>query len=451
MYSTATDYVQRVVAGFADATPDPAPVTEFPPPLNCGNPNKWFWMYLALTLPMMLHWYYQAALMAVRAVRRATDGAIALFSLPASRPPIPLRSYSQLPQYGTPESYRAGSEPFPGQLPTCQAHVYVDNGNGPEINGSGWRHGNHFVTAYHVVQGAQNVYLARPDTQPIFLGNAPKYVQADDDIAVFDLSPRVVHHLGLSSAKIDSDIDGFVRTTGIGKTSTTTGRLQPTDHFGMLEYTGTTHPGYSGSPYMVGVNTVVAMHLSGGQRNVAVSADYVATWLERLENGDVVAPVISPEKKKRKRLDNDWYGTIDPGQTITARKSPGDPAHYEVRMGTKYYYIDADEMSELKRASDRNGANLSFQGKAPWRTDDDEKRNRKYECAQDDFLDLGSSTSDSAAVSLGRLIVQQSTLLSQQTSMLLEVQESMKSLPFRTSRHLSRRALSNEALSRVKK
>ncbi|APG75781.1 hypothetical protein 2 [Hubei sobemo-like virus 37] len=186
----------------------------------------------------------------------------------------------------------------------------------------------------------------------------------------------------------------MVRITGCEAfKSTTAGILVPTDVLGIYRYSGTTKQGYSGAPYLVGDNSVAAMHLFGGDSgNLCVSARYIQMVIQQLViparlkdklkvYGPVLAttnpkmfgdasyesilprvrsylsrfPFVIPEgkgknKKRRRMVQDDWYEE-DLSQTkeIRARRSRIDPQNYEFQLGEHYYTVDDASFSRLKK------------------------------------------------------------------------------------------------------
>lgn len=94
----------------------------------------------------------------------------------------------------------------------------------------------------------------------------------------------------------------------------------------MLDYFGSTVPGCSGAPYMVG-NTVLGMHLSGGIQNQGVSLDFVRVLVSSPE---------SSEEFLRKQIKR--------GRKVKVARIPGQFADGRrvVFVGGKFHVMDGD-------------------------------------------------------------------------------------------------------------
>lgn len=250
-----------------------------------------------------------------------------------------------------PESYRAGSDYFTSEKPKCQLTVWVrSNGDRWDVSESAWRYQNYLVTTLHGCPNPQDFALSRGNNDPIPVQG--DVIVCQDDVLVIQLTPTVWSKLGVSTATIASYDGGFVRVTGIEThLSTSVGILHKTDILGKFTYTGSTRPGHSGAPYVVGTNQVVAMHMAGGTQNLAVNANYIKSLIERPQ-------IVKPERITRKSgvipearfYNDDWYVPDDEGNTdYTSRRSRGNPDEYEVEYGGKYYVMDDDEYTRFNR------------------------------------------------------------------------------------------------------
>nr|APG75880.1 hypothetical protein 2 [Sanxia water strider virus 12] len=197
----------------------------------------------------------------------------------------------------------------------------------------------------------------------------------------------------------------MVRITGCEAfKSTTCGILTPTSTLGVYVYSGTTKAGYSGAPYLVGDNSVAAMHLFGGDSgNLCVSARYIQMVIQQLiipaklkDKLKIYGPIIAttnskffgdtsvaesmrprnifvdavlrgnapvreliPEAKgknkkrrKRKMVQDDWYEEdMSEVKEIKARRSRIDPQNYEFQLGDHYYTVDNASFTRLKHVA----------------------------------------------------------------------------------------------------
>lgn len=229
-------------------------------------------------------------------------------------------------------------------------------------NGCGWRWKDNIVTAAHVIEGGYRKYGLGVPEGPIYELDISKAL-TEDDLAVIPVSQTLLSRVGLKTATLDNAPDLFVRITGPVQPGTTIGMLKPTNVFGILEYTGTTFPGYSGAPYIASARTVVAMHLSGGTSNLCYASAYISMRLSRMmgvETEEDDDDSIIPEKKKgknkvgrgstRKRKSADWYSEeLGPDTKIKVRRSRHDPTEWEVELNDHYYVMAEDEYANFYR------------------------------------------------------------------------------------------------------
>lgn len=312
-------------------------------------------------IPVVLFWSYILAktLLALWSVvkqlfRSFRDNWHDVSTRPVRREEIPLLSGS------IQESYKIGSSPFKSLWPDVQAIVYVDDGTGYVANGCAWRWKDCLITAAHVLEGNYSRYGVGLPEGPIFEFSIAE-ARCEDDLAAVPVSANMLSRVGLKAATLDNVPDLFVRITGPMQPGTTIGMLKPTNIFGILEYTGTTFPGYSGAPYIASARTVVAMHLSGGTSNLCYASAYIQMKLNRMfktkqEVVDSDSSVI-PEKKKgktkkgrgnlkKKRKSSDWYSEeLGPDTKVKAKRRGND--YVEVEVNGKYYNMDEDEYSRF--------------------------------------------------------------------------------------------------------
>lgn len=190
------------------------------------------------------------------------------------------------------ESHFQGSVPVPVRtLPTFIAEIVVVEKVGEEEidvhAGVCFRHKELLLTSTHVLSAAGN-----------FQRTMVKWVDARDG-TVFK-SEVNFYHLGydLSAAMCPLGWPmGSCKLLGVSRyqiacatngTDFTMGRLEhdDADEFGMIAYKGTTHFGWSGSPYYVH-NTVYGMHTTGGKVNFGLEGSFIKTLLKRGERSSL--------------------------------------------------------------------------------------------------------------------------------------------------------------------
>lgn len=353
----STASVGRLKAFWA-ATSTPIP----PEVIDLYAMDTWLKIYIMLSiLPVV--WFYYRFTMEVFAILRQGRVALAMWWTRFFRGNGP--EYVPLV---TRESYKSNSTPFKGVWPACQVMVLVDEGTGLAVNGCGWRYADYIITARHVVENAKRVALSSHtgDVCEISLFGA----LFEDDLAIIPVSPNVLSRLAVSSARVDDSPDTFVRVVGPDNAETTIGVLRTTSIFGVVEYTGTTRPGYSGAPYIAGNRTVVAMHLSGGTANLAYSASYIMMRLAKLTE-DREEEVEQEKRKKNtkrpndKKRSSDWYGVeLRDDTNVRVRRSKKDPDEFEVEIDGDYFSKDMDATRELLDKVRRNRSRVHIDASA---------------------------------------------------------------------------------------
>lgn len=174
------------------------------------------------------------------------------------------------------ESVRKDSEELELSIPKYQCAIAVWKESGLEVIGSAVRY------PHDVLVGPDHV-LTDEIIGKVAVGRQGKVdlagherIPLGSDLVMIRLSNKEFATLGLTEAKV-----GIVPTRGALVTITsaagmgTTGVLRPDrDIFGVLNYEATTLPGYSGSSYNCGPETL-GVHQFGGRVNGGVAASYV--------------------------------------------------------------------------------------------------------------------------------------------------------------------------------
>lgn len=298
------------------------------------------------------------------------------------------------PFSGKPESVRYGSDPFDSTWPPCQAILWIKTENGLERNACAWRFGDYLVTASHALPYTDGRLLISAGDHAVQVCDY-KVVYDYDELAVLEIPISIFTTLQLKSAKVSPTDDAMVRVTGCEAfRSTTAGILTPTNVLGVYKYSGTTKAGYSGAPYLVGDNSVAAMHCFGGDSgNLCISARYIQMVVQQLiipvklkdklkiygpvlattnaaifgdtssgesvnratlgrfikENCKFVKESKGKNKKKRCRVCEDWYfENLDNVKEIRTRRSRRQPDAYEFKLNDNYYTVDGDDFCELR-------------------------------------------------------------------------------------------------------
>lgn len=128
--------------------------------------------------------------------------------------------------------------------------------------------------------------------------------------------------------------------------------------FGLLKYSGSTKPGFSGAPYVVN-QKIVGMHLGGGSLNVGVSASYVLAKLRRTPV-DALEPLqpgigaedlcaYAPEAYGGSELEFLKRSLKQGAESEWKVATMGSPDEIEVEYRGVYFVLDIDDYHELRR------------------------------------------------------------------------------------------------------
>lgn len=234
----------------------------------------------------------------------------------------------------TREKMAPGSPFLPNKkVPPFQAEVWISVDAGSFVySGQGFRIGDNFWTARHVIAEADEIKILNPNNEAYILVKPESFKYHDGDIAIATLGNSKFSLLSLASAKFNGSImangvAAFVEITALSKKAL--GLLTPHDAFGFVTFSGSTTNGFSGAPYVVH-NTVCGMHVG----HQGVNLGYDGAFLDMVERSmkesttDYVFDQIKKMKGKVKFL-----------------QSPYDPDEYRVRVGNKYYVVTSDEVN----------------------------------------------------------------------------------------------------------
>ncbi|APG75912.1 hypothetical protein 1 [Wuhan arthropod virus 4] len=241
----------------------------------------------------------------------------------------------------TPEKVKPSSILIKPERPTFQAAIYG------ELNGAWVRSGQAFkvrhqlITAYHVVESFQRLRLVTSSGEIDMASERFRWVEGD--VAFCLLTPQENQILALTEAKLAnhefaSNSGLIVKATGFNNSSY--GFLKEYPAFGYVEYAGSTVPGFSGCPYVVGPK-VYGMHLGGGVENLGLNGAYLDMLVRR----------------KDESSEDYLFGQIEKHEKYDYQQSPYDPDEFRLRIGGKYYLIDADMLHSLETRQKGAGSN----------------------------------------------------------------------------------------------
>nr|QXV86493.1 hypothetical protein [Solemoviridae sp.] len=204
------------------------------------------------------------------------------------------------------ESFRAGSEfqsVSMSSAPRGIFGVYSKNYLGSlTYVGTGFRMGEYVYTAQHVLKAVSDMkgeVVLKVDDRIV---KSPVWVPIYPDVVATQYN--AVGGLELRSLAPSGASCGYTCTvlSASREPNSSMGNIKHKDG-PTLQYTGSTRPGFSGSPILSSLGPtarVMALHLCGGQENLCVSAQYL-DFLTR--NG--LKPYAEPEASSSAYLDHD--------------------------------------------------------------------------------------------------------------------------------------------------
>lgn len=382
----------------------------FPPRPVDGHDLVPIWILLAIMTPPALVFYIRLFVylfwMAARFFRGLYDNLPAwnFETVPTPDPEPPVIQTESRRVRRWPESIKIGSELFSSQWPKFQLIIWDKDGAAYKPIACAFRVSDYVITASHCLVDPKTVALSTDVGDVCVLDYETVYNA--DELAIIKIHPTFFTENKVAAAKLSPDIDGVVRVTGCDvKTATSCGILKPTTTFSLLSYSGTTKPGFSGAPYIVGDTKIVAMHICGGaDGNLCIQGSYIKLIMSNFVNQQpakqkkkkpyevVQQGDREPEKKKgkskkgKKRKTTDWYSEeITSATKIRYRRSRYDPEEYEVLINGNYYLMDASQLRELKGRAHAQNATVTpdFEAKS-------NKKKRRHNVCESANLASGS-------------------------------------------------------------
>lgn len=250
-----------------------------------------------------------------------------------------------------PESFRSDSPYFNSAQPSSQFSVWSVDDDTRTLLGHGVRLDDYLVVPTHVINsvGAVHIVSCRVDKNGV---ERRECVAKDElvwrelcfDVSYCALPAKLGAHLqkarvGPVHGKVFCEI-----ATAFDKDNSSGSYLEKAG-FGMLEYHGSTRPGFSGAVYKCN-GSVVAMHLGGGVQNLAVSLSYVMNLLKHPESSEAAAL----ERILRSANREDWEYA-----------ATGDPDQLQVYAGGRYYVIDREEFYQMMESNDYEDVGDEYQ------------------------------------------------------------------------------------------
>lgn len=244
------------------------------------------------------------------------------------------------------ESYRAGSEEVemdpPKSLLQISSIDSIPLGHGIVVKNPSKPTEPLLLTATHVVADKSKVFISRHEGTTMVLDLGAKCYNLGTDVSMIPLTQTHLTVLGISKRDLASLARQSVTLENVMAfcpPKATMGAARPAKEFGLVTYSGTTRPGYSGTPYMVG-KTVHAIHTgSTSLANVGVDAALITARIIR---------AYSPAEKDEDT--SDWL--FDEVTKIIGKGKAPEWKHYgadiyEVKINGRYYQAYEDDMREM--------------------------------------------------------------------------------------------------------
>jgi len=234
-----------------------------------------------------------------------------------------------------PESYRAESPYYEADQPDCQFSVWVITDEAKTLIGHGVRIESWLVMPTHVcsTQDAQIVVSRRTKS-----GTEVQKALSVDSLVWKDVATDVSCAMMPDGFPLKKAVIGpysgkayVTITAAFENQNTSMSWMSDKAGFGMLDYQGSTRPGFSGAAYM-SQKKMVAMHLGGGVQNLAIAASFLLNQLKTTESTEGQAL----ERILRTHRPDEW----DYAAT-------GDPDYFQVRADGRYHLIETSEFYEI--------------------------------------------------------------------------------------------------------
>nr|AOX15242.1 protease [Baird Spence virus] len=236
-----------------------------------------------------------------------------------------------------PEKVMAGSVFMKANKPKFQADVYGLADGKWLRSGQCFLSGEYLITANHVVSGYEKVKIV--SWKGHFETEASVFEHVEGDLAISMMGADVIALLGLTSSTLidmEPEMDSGLFVTATGFDQTSMGLVKTHPSFGFVRYTGSTVGGFSGAPYFCG-NRVYGFHIGGCSENLGYSSAYV-NMIIRYYREDTEDFVVQQAAH---------MGQFD------YKQSPYSPDEFRVKVGRKYYNVDAEGLERMRSTGAR--------------------------------------------------------------------------------------------------
>lgn len=222
-----------------------------------------------------------------------------------------------------------GSQYFQTAPPAFQAVLFCMR------EGQWWRSGVCFrvelglMTCWHVIADAERVKIVSGVNELEIDVAKFKHLDRIGDVALADVAVPFLKQAKMAKVCLTPKDQQMVMVHN--GTMASMGPLKSMDAFGLVKYSGSTSPGFSGAPYFMG-NTVFGMHFGAAACNMGYEAAYLDMCVRREDYDEYYRDLISRE------------------EVFDFKQSPYDPSDVMVRIRGKMITMDRDDFEEALEA-----------------------------------------------------------------------------------------------------
>lgn len=230
-------------------------------------------------------------------------------------------------------------------MPRCQVPIYTPGVMYDTFLGYGIRYDDILVLPTHVYASADNGLLIKTEKDKSFLLEAtPIMSEILTDVCYFMLDKSVWVRLGFQCAKVTGAPISPVAVTVVGPQGASSGFVSRNSTPYILNYTGSTIPGYSGAPY-VSNGSVIGIHAGETNgMNVGYGMGAIAMEISVLVYGEDFEDYVF-EGTSRKRGNNPQFAG--------AHWKKGGNNYKPKKEGKEQPWRDTDVAKNVKKAQGR--------------------------------------------------------------------------------------------------
>lgn len=188
-------------------------------------------------------------------------------------------------------------------MPRCQIPIYTPGILYDTFLGYGIRYDDILVVPVHIFTSADNGMLLKVDEKSYLLEATPIMSEILSDVCYFMMDKSVWARFGVQSARVAGAPISPVAVTVVGPQGASSGYVSRNATPYILNYTGSTIPGYSGAPYVCN-GSVIGIHAGETNgTNVGYGMGAIATEISVLIYGEDFED-YNFESKSRRRTGN---------------------------------------------------------------------------------------------------------------------------------------------------